>query len=345
MTTALRIGLLFDYPQGDGGDTIERAVRLGVEHAGPGAPPLELLRDETLGLPAGRAEDTVAGFERLAAAGVDVVIGPSISDNCLDARDAADRLELPAINYSGGERTRSAWMFHYQIGSLEEEPPLLVARMGELGLGRAAVVHDGSVVGDRYREVLGWAAADAGVTITGSRAVEPLPDDLEAVVRELRATDADVVVYLGLGAASHAVATALAAARWAVPVLANSALMFGYVRPDWRDAWARWEYVDTIADDNRMRADLAATDRSLAAGPIGIAVYDMGRLLGHAVHRADRLDRAGIREGLERVKQLPAASGYEGTLMGFGVWDRAALKGPFLVLRAWRDGATVQVDR
>ena len=45
------------------------------------------------------------------------------------------------------------------------------------------------------------------------------------------------------------------------------------------------------------------------------------------------------------MKQLPAASGYEGTLMGFGVWDRAALKGPFLVLRAWRDGRTVQVDR
>ena len=45
------------------------------------------------------------------------------------------------------------------------------------------------------------------------------------------------------------------------------------------------------------------------------------------------------------MKQLPAASGYEGTLMGFGVWDRGALKGPFLVLRAWRDGRTVQVDR
>ena len=71
----------------------------------------------------------------------------------------------------------------------------------------------------------------------------------------------------------------------------------------------------------------------------------MGRLVGHAAGRAERIDRAGLREGLERVKQLPAASGYEGTLMGFGVWDRGALKGPFLVLRAWRDGRTVQVDR
>ena len=30
--------------------------------------------------------------------------------------------------------------------------------------------------------------------------------------------------------------------------------------------------------------------------------------------------------------------------MGFGVWDHAALKGEYLVLREWRDGKTVQVD-
>ena len=58
-----------------------------------------------------------------------------------------------------------------------------------------------------------------------------------------------------------------------------------------------------------------------------------------------RIDPAGLREGLERVKQLPATSGYEGTLIGFGVQDRAALKGQFLVLRAWRGGRSVQVDR
>ena len=137
----------------------------------------------------------------------------------------------------------------------------------------------------------------------------------------------------------------MADAAWTIPVLANSALMFGYVRPDWRAAWSNWEYIDTIADDNRQRRALAELDPAAAAGPIGTAAYDLGRLVGHAAGRAERLDRAGLREGLERVKQLPAASGYEGTLMGFGVWDRGALKGPFLVLRAWRDGRTVQVDR
>jgi hypothetical protein len=29
--------------------------------------------------------------------------------------------------------------------------------------------------------------------------------------------------------------------------------------------------------------------------------------------------------------------------MGFGVYEHAALKGPYLVLREWRDGRSVQV--
>jgi hypothetical protein len=42
------------------------------------------------------------------------------------------------------------------------------------------------------------------------------------------------------------------------------------------------------------------------------------------------------------VKALPAATGRPGTLMGFGNWDRGALKGEYLVLREWRSGRSVE---
>ena len=51
----------------------------------------------------------------------------------------------------------------------------------------------------------------------------------------------------------------------------------------------------------------------------------------------------GVKEGLEEVKRLPAATGYEGTTMGFGNYDHAALKGGYLVLRQWKDGKTVEL--
>ncbi|MEO6468339.1 MAG: ABC transporter substrate-binding protein [Acidimicrobiia bacterium] len=341
----MRIGLLFDYPQGDGGASLEHAVRLGLTASGTDGGATSFVRCETLGHPAGSVEAVTAGFARLVADGVDLIVGPSISDNCLGARDAADRAEVPAINYSGGERTRSEWMFHYQVGSLEDEPPLLVARMHERAMRTCVVVHDISVVGERYREVFGWSAAVGGIEILASVGIDPLATDVTGVVAELHHLGPDVLVYLGLGAASHAVATAIVDAHWDIPVLANSALIFGYIKPEWHEAWATWEYVDTIADDNTTRIALRSMDPRTAGSPIGCGAYDIGRLVGFAAQRADRIDPAGLRDGLERVKQLPATSGYDGTLIGFGVQDHAALKGQFLVLRAWRGGRTVQVDR
>ena len=128
-------------------------------------------------------------------------------------------------------------------------------------------------------------------------------------------------------------------------MLANSALMFGYARPDWRDGYAGWEYIDTIADDNVRRQALMKISLPIGGGPMGCAAYDMGRLLGEAIAQADHLTRAGIADGLRRVKQLPATSGYEGTLIGFGTYDHAALKGHYLVLREWKAGRSVQVSR
>jgi len=236
-------------------------------------------------------------------------------------------------------------MFHYQVGSLEEEPPLLATRMTERGLRRAAVVFDQSPVGRRYAECFEAARARLGLEVTGTASIASLAETADDLVTRLRDGNPDVLVYLGLGVSSRAVAVARETLGWNVPVLANSALMFGYARPDWRDGYAGWEYVDTIADDNRRRAALREESARAGGGPIGCAAYDIGRLLGEAIAQADHLTRAGIADGLRRVKMLPATSGYEGTLIGFGTWDHAALKGHYLVLREWKDGRSVQVAR
>jgi ABC-type branched-subunit amino acid transport system substrate-binding protein len=295
------------------------------------------------GLPSGSEASVVRVFRELVDDDVLASVGPSISDNALIVAPLCDEVRIPAINYTGGERTRSQWMFHYQVGSLEEEPPVLAQRMVERGLRRAAVIFDQSPVGRRYAECFEAARARLELEVTGTASVSPLSTDVEAVLARLRGADPDVLIYLGLGVASRAVSLARAALEWDVPVLANSALMFGYAMPDWRDGYAGWEYLDTIADDNQSRAHLRDVSARAAAGPIGCAAYDMGRLLGEGIAAAEHLTRAGIADGLRRVKQLPASSGYDGTLMGFGVMDHAALKGHYLVLRTWRDGHSVQV--
>jgi branched-chain amino acid transport system substrate-binding protein len=340
------IGSLFDFPQADQGESFLQAVQLGLDEvasAGRLDRPVELVRHLARGLPAGTAQDVENGFDDLEALGVLAIVGPSISDNGLIVRDLADDAGVPCVNYTGGEHTRSEFMFHYQVGSLEEEPAVLARHLVDSGRRTVAVIHDHSPVGRRYAEFFEQARALVGLEIAGAASIAPLADDASALVARLRAAGPDALVYLGLGVAARTVALAVQAERWAVPVVTNSALMFGYGRRDWRDAWDGWVYVDTVADDNEMRARLRERSRASAAGPIGVAAYDLGRLLGEGIARSVHLTRDGIRDGLEHVKQLPATSGREGTTMGFGVWDHAALKGPYLVLRSWRDGRTVQV--
>lgn len=337
------VGVLYDFPQADGGALFEDALRLGLD-AGRGPDRgIELVACHARGLPSGTAHEIEQAFAELADAGVLAVLGPSISDNALIVRDLAAGRGVPCINYSGGERTRGEWMFHYQVGSLEEEPVVLAAHLAGRGTATVALAHDHSAVGRGYAEAFAEACAASGIELVASSPVSPLAEDLGPVVRRLRSADPQAVCYLGLGVAARALALALEAEKWDVPVVANSALMFGYARRDWRDGWEGWVYVDTVSDANAARAAVREASPRSAAGPIGVAAYDMGRLLGEGLARAAHLTRDGVRQGLEHVKALPAASGVEGTVMGFGAWDHGALKGPYLVLRAWRQGRTVEL--
>jgi ABC-type branched-subunit amino acid transport system substrate-binding protein len=340
------IGLLFDFPQPDGGEHVEDAVRLGLEEMTAGGRfdrPVQFVRRATRGLPAGTAHDVEQGFAALVDAGVLAVAGPSISDNALIVRDLADRARLPVINYSGGAMTRSQFMFHYQVGSLEEEPLVLARHLLDAGARRVGVAFDLSPVGRGYLEWFEQAAGRDGLEVAAAAGISPLAEDGSAVVARLRSAGPDAVVYLGLGMAARTVAVALQASGWSPPVVANSALMFGYARKDWRAGWEGWVYLDTVSDANTTRQRLKERSAATAAGPIGVAAYDIGRLLGEALVQARHLTRRGVTDGLERVKRLAAASGVEGTAMGFGPWDRGALKGEFLVRRTWRDGRTVEL--
>ena len=114
--------------------------------------PIELLKRQATGLPIGSAENVSAAYAELEKQGVVIVTGPSVSDNAVVIRDQANLACLPTLQWSGGETARSKWMFHYQIGSLADEPPLLAERLVERQLGRPAVLYDESIVGRGYRE-------------------------------------------------------------------------------------------------------------------------------------------------------------------------------------------------
>ncbi len=220
-------------------------------------------------------------------------------------------------------------MFHYQVGSLEEEPAVLVRHLVRSGHTSVGVAHDATPVGRRYAEFMGEACEAAGLEMTGAAAVPPLAEDVTPTLRRLRAGTPDVLAYLGLGVAARAVALGLEAEGWDVPVVANSALMFGYARRDWRAGWEGWVYVDSVSDDNASRAACCGSARPAAQQARSVwPPTTSGGSWPRPWRWAADLTRQGVRDSLERVKLMAASSGMDGTTMGFGHYDHGACQGP-----------------
>ena len=318
MTGSLvRIGVLHDFPAPDGGRAFEANVRLGMQavvDSGRLDDEVEIVHAAGLGLPlpGGSAHAVEQAFTELVDRGVAAILGPAISDNAIVVQPLADRARIPTLNYSGSEETRGEYGFQYQLGSLEDEPSFLASNLVVRGLMRVAVARDRSYVGRRMSDFFEHAAAVAGLTITSGAA-------------------ADAIVSLGMWDSART----LAASKPAVPVVANSALIFGHHDGQAARDWEGWTYPDVVSEANDVYAALGDMRYGVAAQ------YDMGRLIGEALARARIANGVGLMDGLEQVKAIPAAGGEPGTLMGFGRCERGALKGRYLVLRRWHDGRSL----
>ncbi len=311
------IGILHDFPTTDGGVAFERTVRLGMQpviDSGRLDDQVEIVHATGLGLPLpdGSAVAVERAFQELVDGGVVAILGPAISDNALVVRPLADAARIPTINYTGSDETRSEYCFQYQIGSLEDEPSFLAANLASRGYRHVALERDRSYVGRRMAGFFEHASAVAELSLTSR-------------------DNADAIVSLGMWDTARALATE----RPSQPVVANSALIYGYHDPQAAREWEGWAYPDTVSEANPIYASLGDV------GPGAAGQYDMGRLIGEALARARVASSRGMLDGLEQVKAIPAASGEPGTLMGFGRSDRGALKGRYLVVRQWRDGRSV----
>ena len=346
-----RVVILCDIDPGDGGEGFQRAAEIGLAEVRAAAigdngalHDVEVSTVVAEGHPRGEPAVTVKALRELATdPAVLAVIGPAVADNAIACTPVADEVELPTINWSGSQLTRSRWMFHYQVGSLEDEPFVLARHLAARRLRRVGLVREDSIIGRQLASFFADAAELSGLELLGCVDLAVSGDDGGAAVAGLGALAPEAVVYFGLGVSASGLARALVGETW--PVVANSALMFAHAFPELFEDVDGWIYVDACDETNALRrALLEQIDCADALGIGPVATYDMGRLVGYGLARAPELTRAGVREGLERVKQVPSALGSPGTIMGFGNWKHNALEGGFLVLRQWRDGKSEMFD-
>jgi branched-chain amino acid transport system substrate-binding protein len=347
MAGKVLVGVLNDM--GDGADApgdvtdwLRREVE-AVQAAGRLDAEVAFFHAYGLGLPSGTAEAVERAFMDLARRDLALIVGPAIGDNALVATPWVERERVPTINWAGAERARGEWMFHLQVGSHEDESLVIARHLRAIGAARVGVVYDQSPIGTRHLKYLEDEARVIGLEIVAAHAISPLAEDASQEVDRVLAATPQGFVYLGLGLSAPAVARALVARGWQGPRIMNTAGLRGY-HGDFAAACDGWIYIDMHSDANRTlnalreRMNLPASQAVWAAKG-----HDLGRLVAEGLARAPDFTREGVKVGLEQVKWLPAAEGEEGTLLGFGIQDRGALHGRYLVLRQWLGGTTVQV--
>jgi ABC-type branched-subunit amino acid transport system substrate-binding protein len=339
---------------GDGNEfagTLGDAIRFRFEEAmesGEVDRPIELIVHSGRGLPHGTAQAVCDAWTRLADDGALVIIGPGITDNCIAVTPLFEARGVPTINFPGTVRSRGQYGFHYQIGSLYDDGPLIARAMERRDLRDVAVIRDRSPIGAEFFESFEEQCERSGLTISQDLKCSPVADDLADEVRRAAAGEPDALVYLGFGAVLLDLSRALTAQGWDPPRFTTSAGMHFYAKnDDERREMSGWVYVDQTDEDNVTFRDMldryeARTGTrpftSMTAG-----MYDMATLAVLGIRYADVQTPEGVMQGLERIHQVPAALGGEGTVQGFGPWERTALKGrDYLVLREMRGVESVK---
>lgn len=351
-TAPLRVGILEDgeHEGESAGDSVYRRMAADMQLAvdvlvaeGRLDRPVEFVHERGVGLPGGTAHAVEQAFARLVEAGVLVIAGPAIGDNAIVATPLADRYRIPAINWSASERARGDYMFHLQVGSHEDESILLARYLADHGAHRVGVVFDRSPIGRRHVAFFEQECEIIDLRIGAREPIAPLAERADDQVAAAIDGGVDALVYLGLGWAGREVARAATARGWDGTRVMNAAGMRG-VDPAFGADIDGWVYPDMHSDANRVLQALRERtgDQRRHAASLAFG-FDMGQLVAEGLARSDEYSREGVRAGLERVKVVPAAEGKDGTLLGFGRFDRGALKGHYLVLRQWRDGQSVEL--
>jgi ABC-type branched-subunit amino acid transport system substrate-binding protein len=357
----IKLGYLFDFklPPGypaeqrqDLTGAFELVFRQGLER-GVIDRPVEIVFREVEGLPKGSVKAVIDAYGELAEAGCLAVFGPAITDNAVPTREAIEtRFQVPAISVAGADDWLGEWTFALPQGSMTDEPVVwahLIAKQGHQTVG---VIVEQSLIGESYIRNFHKACRAEGLRIIREELVAQTAQDVGAAVERLRRAGPDALVHCGFGFGVVHVNPALQAQGWDPPRFMGTAFQNAWINPVMWRAIEGWTGLDQYDEGNavgqRFLDDFQAAFGRRPEYCVPVVNRDLATVLLHAFADAHPLTPRGVRDALERVKMLPAASGAPGTRLSFGKWTRRGWMGAgYLVARRLNpDGKTSQlVDR
>ncbi|WP_068272218.1 ABC transporter substrate-binding protein [Aldersonia kunmingensis] len=301
--------------------------------------PIEVIYREVEGLPKGSVKAVIDAYEELVEEGCLVIFGPHIGDNAVAIREVlGEKFKVPALSVTGSDEALSEWFFALPMGSHFDEPIFWADLLVKGGHNDVGVLMEKSLVGEAYIANFRKACAERGIRITAEITIAQTAQDTSEAVRALHDAKAGAIVHCGFGFGIVFVNPVLAELDWDPPRFAGTAFQNAWINPVMWNAFMGWTGVDQYDEHNpvgqQFLDEFATVTGRRPEWCVPVVNRDVAVTILRALANAHPLSPRGVKEALERVKMVPAASGAPGTRISFGNWTRRGWMGPgYLVAR------------
>jgi ABC-type branched-subunit amino acid transport system substrate-binding protein len=319
---------------------IEDALNEGVFSRGP----IELVIADARGLPRENYRKVLDGYRWLVEQGCVVVLGPLISDNSLVLQDLANELKVACVGWTGAHKFASDYCFTVANGDIPTEGVMCAQWLRARGLEKVGMFWEQGSSGRDYADYFRDTALQVGLKVMREVKLEPNPRGLKDDLALMRDLGVEGLYYGGYGYATFHFAEALRALDWDPPRVMGTAFMFYSNSNKWAEGLEGWHGVDQLGQEGAnenynamIRRMEARFDRSTRNVVVALA-YDTARVAVHGIANAAIPEPRWVKEGMERIRWMPATNGGPGTYIQFGPWDRKGYKGDFLTIRELRGG-------
>ena len=315
--------------------------------------PVKIVFREVEGLPKGTVKSVIDAYGELVEEGCLAIFGPSISDNAVPTREAIEqRFRVPAVSVTGSDEWLGEWTFAFPQGSLTEEPIFWTDLLRKGGHAEVGVLVEQSLVGESYVRSFRSACREAGVRIVAEERIAQTAQEVGDALRRVRAASPAALVHCGFGFGILHVNSVLNDLGWDPPRFTSTAFQNAWLNPVLWNAFLGWTGIDQYDESNQVGQRFLDTyEAAYGRRPqycVPVVNRDIATALLRAFADARPLSPRGVKEALERVKMIRAATGAPGTRISFGQWTRRAWMGAgYLVARRLDpDGITSHlVDR
>lgn len=295
------------------------------------------------GLPNGSAKNAVDGYKWLVDQGCVIVAGAYSSDNAIAVGPVANELKVPIVSWCGTERYSGDYCFQLGNGDCGGDAALMAGWLKRKGHKRIAVLNEISPNGEEYFRFFRQECRRLGISVGAVETVPQQPKDLAENLLNLKQSNCDALAYMGYGmlVAQGLMRPALEKIGWDPPRIMTTAFMFYLVGFEHFEGWVG---IDQLCPDNPLvepfRAEYAkrhGANPPMWPNAIPVLAYDTARVMVEALHRAPLFTGPGLKDGLERIRFMPSATGGPRTHIACSPGDHKMFKGDWLLYGRVRD--------